>query len=147
MDGYTRLTLLLARVLISDPDCRTSGVLARDVAGRPVSPLDDAANSWCARGAVHRIVGGDIQAYRRAERALEDVCQALYGASISWVNDGPPMFAHAAVLGAFDHAIDALGLVRRAHSLRVRLPDDGADVSCGSWAYGHQSHGKQHAVT
>jgi hypothetical protein len=43
MDSYTRLTRLLARVLISDPDCWTSGVLARDVTGRPVSSPDDAA--------------------------------------------------------------------------------------------------------
>ena len=128
MDGHTRLTLLLARLLITDPGCWTAGVLARDPNGCPVSPLDDAARSWCARVAVYRIVGGDIQAYRRAVRALEEACQALYGASISGVNDGPPMFAHAAVLAAFDHAVDALGLARRAYDLTTRQPDNGADV-------------------
>lgn len=127
MDGYTRLTLLLARVLITDPDCWTSGVLARDRTGRPVSPLDDAAASWCAQGALYRVVGGDIQAYRRAIRVLEQSSQVLYKVSIRRVNDGPIHFAHASVLGAFDHAVDALGLASRAYDLATYPSSDSMD--------------------
>ena len=128
MDGHTRLTLLLARILISVPTCWTVGVLARERSGFPVSPLDDAAASWCARGAVYRIVGGDVQAYRRAIRDLEASSRALYGASIRTVNDSPSPFAHASVLGAFDHAVDALGLARRPCSLAASPSNDGVNV-------------------
>jgi hypothetical protein len=128
MDGHTRLTLLLARILISESDSWTSGVLARDRTGCPVSPLDDSAVSWCARGAVYRVVGGDIGAFQRAIRVLEESSQALYGTSIRAVNDGPAAFAHASVLGAFDHAVDALGLARQARELAMCPPDKSVDV-------------------
>jgi hypothetical protein len=128
MDGHTRLTLLLARVLISGPDCWTTDVLARDRTGCPVSPLDDSAVSWCARGAVYRVVGGDIGAFQSAIRVLEESSQALYGASICAVNDGPPAFAHASVLGAFDHAVDAPRLARHAYELATCPPEKSVDV-------------------
>ena len=128
MDGHTRLTLLLARVLISHPDCWTTGVLARDRTGCPVSALDDSAAAWCARGAVYRVVGGDLEAFERAVRALEEASRALYSVSIRAVNDGPPAFAHEAVLGAFDRAVDALGPARPALALATRSPDEDADV-------------------
>jgi hypothetical protein len=128
MDGHTRLTLLLARVLISDPHCWTAGVLARDRTGCPVAPLDDSAVAWCARGAVYRVVSGDVEAFQRAVRSLGEASQALYGTSIRAVNDGPSAFAHAAVLGAFDHAVDALGLARQAYALPVSPSDERMDV-------------------
>ena len=128
MDGHTRLTLLFARLLITDPDCWAAGVLARDPNGRPVSPLEETAKSWCARGAVYRVVGGDIRAYWRAIRVLERSSRALYGARIRSVNDGPSAFAHGSVLGAFDHAVDALGLARQAHELATRPPQERMDV-------------------
>jgi hypothetical protein len=128
MDGYTTLTLLLARLLITDPDCWTSGVLARDEDGRPVSPLDEAATSWCPRGAVYRVVGGDIQAYRRASRALERSARMLYGAKLRAVNDSASPFAHQSILGAFDHAVDAVALARRALTLAGRPLSPGTDV-------------------
>lgn len=128
MDGHTRLTLLLARLLITDPDCWTAGALARDPNGRPVSPLDEMAASWCGRGAVYRVVGGDIRAYWRAIRVLEASSRALYGAPIRSVNDGPSTFAHGSVLGAFDHAVDALGLARQAYELATSPPDESMDV-------------------
>jgi hypothetical protein len=93
-----------------------------------VSPLDDSAAAWCARGAVYRVVGGDIPEFWRAVRALEQASQALYGASICAVNEGPPAFAHEAVLGAFDHAVDALGLARQAYALATSPSDKRADV-------------------
>lgn len=128
MDGHTRLTLLLARVLISDPDCWTASVLARDQTGCPVSPLDESAMAWCARGAVYRVVGGDIEAFERAVQALDEASRTLYGVPICTVNDGPPVFAHEAVLGAFDHAVDALGLARQAYALATSPSDKSRDV-------------------
>jgi hypothetical protein len=128
MDGHTRLTLLLARVLISDPDCWTAGVLARDQTGCPVSPLDESATAWCARGTVYRVVGGDVEAFERAVQALDEASHALYGVPICTVNDGPPVFAHEAVLGAFDHAVDALGLARQAQILATSPTSEGVDV-------------------
>lgn len=128
MDGHARLTLLLARVLISDPRCWTAGVLARDRTGCPDSPLDDSAVAWCARGAVYRVVGGDVEAFQRAVRALDEASQLLYGTSICAVNDGPPAFARAAVLGAFDHAVDALGLAGKAHASAASPSDENMDV-------------------
>lgn len=128
MDGHTKLTLLLARVLISDPGCWTAGVLARDRASRPVSPLDDKAVSWCARGAIYRVVGGDVEAFRRAIRVLEDASLALYGASMCAVNDGPSAFAHEAVLSAFDQAVDALALAGRVFGLATSPSDKSLDV-------------------
>ena len=49
--------LLKAATLIDDPDRWTQGESARDVAGRPVSPLDPSAVCWCAEGAVVRESG------------------------------------------------------------------------------------------
>jgi hypothetical protein len=106
MNDLTRLILLFARTLISDRGCWTSGVLARDRFGRPVSALDEAAMSWCALGAVYRIADGDVEVFQRASDALEASARALYGVGIRAVNDSPSPFAHLAVLGAFDRAID-----------------------------------------
>ena len=128
MDSHTRLTLLLARVLITDPHCWTVGVLARSRIGGPVSPLDDSAVAWCARGAVYRVVGGDVEAFQRAVRYLDRASQALYGTSICAVNDGPSALAHAAVLGAFDHAVDELGLARPAYALAASSSDENLDA-------------------
>lgn len=108
MNDLTRLILLFARTLISDRCCWTSGVLARDRFGRPVSGLDDVAMSWCALGAVYRIADGDVEVFQRASDALDASARALYGVGIRAVNDSPSPFAHLAVLGAFDHAIDGL---------------------------------------
>ena len=106
MNDLNRLILLFARTLISDRGCWTSGVLARDRLGRPVSGLDEAAMSWCALGAVYRIADGDVEVFQRASDALDASARALYGVGIRAVNDSPSPFAHLAVLGAFDRAID-----------------------------------------
>jgi hypothetical protein len=128
MDGHTRLTLLLARLLVTDPASWTSGVLARDPDGRPVPALDESAASWCARGAIYRVVDGDPEAFRRAARALDASSRALYGEPIRSVNDSGSPFAHEAVLGAFDHAVDALALARHVLSLAGRPLPPGTDV-------------------
>jgi hypothetical protein len=38
---------------------------------------------------------------------VEESSQALYGALIRAINDGPLPFAHPSVLGAFEHTADA----------------------------------------
>ena len=125
MDAHTRLTLLLARLLITDAESWTTGALARDRADRPVPALDPTATRWCPRGAVYLIVNGDIEAFERAVGALEASCRTLYGSPLRSVNDASSPFAHQAVLGAFDHAVDALALARAAHSLIGRpMPPD-----------------------
>jgi hypothetical protein len=106
MDDLTRLTLLFARTLVSDRCCWTGGALARDRLGRPVSALDEAAMSWCALGAVYRIADGDVEVFQRASDALDASARALYGVGIRAVNDSPSPFAHQAVLGTVDQAID-----------------------------------------
>ena len=128
MDGHTKLTLLLARLLVTDRASWTSGVLARDPGGRPVPALDESAVSWCARGAIYCVVGGDLEAFWRAVKALDASSRALYGEPIRSVNDGGSPFAHEAVLGAFDHAVDALALARHALSLAGHPIPPGTDV-------------------
>ena len=128
MDGHTKLTLLLARLMVTDPATWTSGALARDQEGRPVSALDESAASWCPRGAIYRVVGGDLEAFRRAAEALDVSSRALYGEPVGSVNDGGSPFAHEAVLGAFDHAVDALALARHVLSLAGRPLPPGTDV-------------------
>ena len=109
MDNHTRLMLLLARTLIVDRRRWTRGVMARDRGGRAVSALHETAVCWCAHGAVYLVVGGDIDVYRRVVAAVSDSCRLLYDAPLRAVNDAPSRFAHAAVLSAFDHAIQAGG--------------------------------------
>ena len=107
MDDLTRLILLFARTLISDRACWARGALARDQRGKPVPALDDAATSWCALGAIFRMANGNLEVFRCASDALEHATRGLYGVGIRAVNDSASPFAHPAVLGAFDHAIDS----------------------------------------
>lgn len=107
MDDHTRLMLLLARTLIADQRCWTRGVLARDRNGRAVPALDETAVCWCAHGAIFLIARGDIEIFQRVVAAVSASCRVLYATSLRAVNDSPSPFAHAAVLGAFDHAIQA----------------------------------------
>ena len=107
MDDHTRLMLLLTRTLIADRRYWTRDVLARDRDGRAVPALDETAVCWCAHGAIYLIARGDIDVYRRVVAAVSTSCRVLYDTSLRAVNDSPSPFAHAAVLGAFDHAIQA----------------------------------------
>ena len=106
MDDLTRQILILARTLISNRCCWTHGAFARDWGGQPVPALDEDAMSWCALGAVYKIADGDLRAFGAALNALESSSRALYGVPICAVNDSPSALAHAAVLRAFDRAID-----------------------------------------
>lgn len=122
MDDFTRQILLLARTLVSNPYCWTHGAFARDWRGRPVPALDEDAMSWCALGAVYKIAGGDLRVFGSASSALEGSAHALYGVPICAMNDSPSPLAHAAVLRAFDHAIDEpIEWPKKPSALLVRL--------------------------
>jgi hypothetical protein len=85
-----------ARDLIADPKRWTTGTTARDVDGVPIHSRKPQAVSWCAIGAIQRVVPEHLSFY--AIQALVDAC----GVEVSLVND---RYGHEAILTLFDNAI------------------------------------------
>lgn len=95
--------LRAARDLISNPARWTHGVIARDADDRPVYyPLDPAACSWCAVGAVRCAVGVSDERLDHAIMALTAHLDENDTLSIASFND---THGHAAVLDLFDRTI------------------------------------------
>ena len=98
----TKEVLTQARDLIADKDAWTQGSLAADNDGRAVDPKDRSAVSWCAEGAIERVVP------RRGTKLERDAGALLRGASgrvcASAFNDSKP---HRSVIALFNRAIKA----------------------------------------
>jgi len=99
--------LINARALIADPAHWTRRTLACTAAGQPVAWYDHSATKWCATGAIYRgaydLVGDPNEAARIGHLVVKSVSPRRW-LPVTSIND---VLGHAAVLAAFDKALEA----------------------------------------
>jgi hypothetical protein len=105
-----RQVLINARALIAEPSHWTTGTLACNAEGHPVAWHDGSARKWCAQGAIYRaaydLIADQNKALRLGNEVVRRICSSwwLSGTKLPAIND---MKGHAAVLAAFDKALQA----------------------------------------
>jgi hypothetical protein len=95
-------TLLAAKTLISYPEDRTTGCLARDVFMRPIECHSIYAVSWCSAGAVGA-VAPDVQTNANAIIYLCEALRLMFNLSPHTAND---VLGHQDAMDMFDRAIE-----------------------------------------
>ena len=101
--------LINARALIADPAHWTRCTLACTADGHHVDWYDHSATKWCAMGAIYRAAYDLIGDQKEATRIGDEAAKSIYRprwftVSLPKINDGQ---GHAAVLAAFDKALEA----------------------------------------
>ena len=105
----TRLVLIGAREVLSDPARWTQHVWARDADGIATSRFGNDAVCWCVSGAIQLVVAGMLSDPNAATRAAKCavVCFVQAACKSEYVTDWNdwPMRQHAEVISGFDAAI------------------------------------------
>lgn len=117
MTDDTLLTLMAARMLISDEESWTQNAPARNKFGRDVVSFSEQACSWCADGAVRAVLHeASFSELRKHASVLRELDITINGplhtrgiwASWSVVTKFNDSHIHAEVLDAFDATIERL---------------------------------------
>ena len=99
--------LINARALVADPAHWTRRTFARTADGHAIAWYDHSATKWCATGAIYRaaydLVGDPNEAVRIGHLVVKSVSPGRW-LPVASIND---VLGHAAVLAAFDKALEA----------------------------------------
>jgi len=82
------------RELLSDESKWTKGASTRDVAGRPVNPLDTAAVCWCLDGAAEKCAVG----FNEYRDVMDTLAEKLKPAPYKWNDAKQRSFADVRLL-------------------------------------------------
>ena len=101
--------LINARALIANRTHWTTGTLACSADVGPVAWHDRLASKWCAQGAIYRaaydLVGDQQEAMRIGNRLASELCPPSSSALRGYLPTLNDRRGHAAVLAAFDKAL------------------------------------------